>query len=244
MYITFDFLVESKNVCKLVFCFFFFQFSEKFLFLHGNDCIYCVLKSFIITADRWLCRYSYPSLRTLWSAVYKSPQFSALDTTVSESSWSWISSSYRNFDPSGSKWRFRYHFSNDSEGKSWEELEAYRSSWILFTRFFLNSSSHSHRSRNVSSRTSSRSFVFGFSIFVESRDESPRTSSLILSRLIDAGCCVRVTTSFDEDEGDVGEDELEELVDKRGTTTCTWFVVSYSFFLSFVMSCVFCPLNQ
>ena len=77
----------------------------------------------------------------------------------------------------------------------------------------MNSSSHSGRSRNGSPRTSSLSFLFGFSVSVGPRDESPRTSSLIFLLLIDAGCCVGVTASCDEDSGDVGEDELEELVD-------------------------------
>ena len=44
-------------------------------------------------------------------------------------------------------------------------------------------------------------------------DEFPRTSSLILSPLVGAGCSVRVTVSCDEYVGDAGEDELEELVD-------------------------------
>ena len=77
--------------------------------------------------------------------------------------------------------------------------------------FSENSSSHSGRSRNGSPRTSSLTFLFWFSVSVGPRDESSRTSSLILLLLIDAGCCVGVTASCDEDVGDVGEDELEEL---------------------------------
>ena len=64
------------------------------------------------------------------------------------------------------------------------------------TRFCLNSSCHSGRPR----------------------DGSPRTSSLMLSLLVDAGCSVGVTAPCDEEKGDVGEDELEELVDRPGTT--------------------------
>ena len=41
-------------------------------------------------------------------------------------------------------------------------------------------------------------------------------SSLILSLLSVAGCFVGVTVSCDEDVGEVGEDELEELVDRPG----------------------------
>ena len=42
-----------------------------------------------------------------------------------------------------------------------------------------------------------------------------------LSVPVVAGCCVRVTASSDEDVGDVGVDELEELVDRPGTTNGT-----------------------
>ena len=56
-----------------------------------------------------------------------------------------------------------------------------------------------------------------------SRDGSPRTLSkpLILSLLVDAGCCVGVTASCDADVGEVSEAELEEPVDKPGTTIGT-----------------------
>ena len=57
-------------------------FPEKFLFLHGYDWIHWVAKSCTTTAYRWLFRDSHPSLRTLWSAVIKSPKYSALGTTV------------------------------------------------------------------------------------------------------------------------------------------------------------------
>ena len=50
--------------------------------------------------------------------------------------------------------------------------------------------------------------LFGFSVSAGPRDESPRTSSLTLSLLVDAACYVGVTASCDEDVGDVGEDEL------------------------------------
>ena len=39
--------------------------------------------------------------------------------------------------------------------------------------------------------------------------------------LVDAGYSVEVTVSCDEDIGEVGEDELEELVDRPRTTTGT-----------------------
>ena len=109
-------------------------------------------------------------------------------------------------------------FARSPESNSREELEASRCSGTLSsTRFSVNSSSHSGRSRKVSPRTSSLSFFLGFLISVGPRDESPRTSSLILLLLIEAGCCVGVTASCDEGVGDVGEDELEELVDRPET---------------------------
>ena len=40
----------------------------------------------------------------------------------------------------------------------------------------------------------------------------------MLSLLVDAGCSVGITVSCDEDVGNVGEDELEELADRPGTT--------------------------
>ena len=44
---------------------------------------------------------------------------------------------------------------------------------------------------------------------------------LKLSLLVDAGCNVRTTASCNTDVGDVGVAELEELVDKPGTTIGT-----------------------
>ena len=44
---------------------------------------------------------------------------------------------------------------------------------------------------------------------------------LELSFLVDAGCNVGITASCNTDVGDVGVAELEELVDKPGTTIGT-----------------------
>ena len=67
--------------------------------------------------------------------------------------------------------------------------------------------------RRVSHTLSLSSFLFVFSVSTGPRDEFPRTSSLILSLLVDAGCSVGVKASCDEGVGEVGEDEQEELVD-------------------------------
>ena len=70
-----------------------------------------------------------------------------------------------------------------SEGNASEELEVSRCSGTLSsTRFSLNLFSHSGRPCDV----------------------SPRTSSLILSLLVDAGCSVGVAASCDDDVWDVG----------------------------------------
>ena len=63
--------------------------------------------------------------------------------------------------------------------------------------------------------------LFGFSGSAGPCDEFPRTSSLILSLLVDAGYSVEVPVSCDEDVGEVGEDAVEELVDRPGTTNGT-----------------------
>ena len=111
-------------------------------------------------------------------------------------------------------------FVSGSESNSSDGLEASGCSGTLSsTRFFLNPSNHSGGSCDEFPRTPSlSSFFFGFSVSVGPRDESPRTQSLILSLLVDAGCSVGVTASCDEDVGDVGEDEVEELVDRARTT--------------------------
>ena len=59
------------------------------------------------------------------------------------------------------------------------------------------------------------------SISVDSRHEFPRAdeSSLAFSLLLVAGISVSVTVSCNEDVGEV--DEVEELVDKPGTTNGT-----------------------
>ena len=136
-------------------------------------------------------------------------------------------------------------FARGSEGKSCEELEASRCSGTLSsTRLSLNSSSHSGISCDEFPRASSlSSFLFWFPVSAGPCDEFPRTSPLTLSLLVDAGYSVGVTVSCDEDV-EVGEDELEELVDRPRTTICTKFAVLQSIFLPFLMRCGSWPLAQ
>ena len=61
-------------------------------------------------------------------------------------------------------------------------------------------------------------FCLGFSVSADPRDGFPRDSSLIISLLSVAGFSVLTTASCDEDVDEVGEDEVEGLVDRRGTT--------------------------
>ena len=71
---TLGFPFRSKNFCKLLWV------SCKVFVLHGYDWIHGVAKSRTTTAHLWLFRDSHPSLRTLRSAVIKSPKFSARGT--------------------------------------------------------------------------------------------------------------------------------------------------------------------
>ena len=64
---TFGFLSGSGNFCKLLWD------SCEVLFLNGYAWIHWVARSCTTTAYRWLFRNSQLSLRTLWSAVIKSP---------------------------------------------------------------------------------------------------------------------------------------------------------------------------
>ena len=66
---TLGFLSGSKNFCKLL-----WVFCDVFV-LHGYAGIHWVAKSCTTNAYWWLFRDSHPSLRTLRSAVIKSPNF-------------------------------------------------------------------------------------------------------------------------------------------------------------------------
>ena len=73
---TLGFLSGSKNFCKLL-C-----VSCEVFVLHGYDWIHSVAKSCTTIAYWWLFRDSQFSLKTLWSAVFKSPKFSAQGTAA------------------------------------------------------------------------------------------------------------------------------------------------------------------
>ena len=116
--------------------------------------------------------------------------------------------------------------------------------WNTFIyQVFLKSCRHSGTSEcNGSPRTVSLSrflLVFFFSISCGLCAEFPRSSSLILSLVADAGCSVGVTASCSEDVGEASFGELEDLVGRPGTTKGTWFDVVPTIFLPFRMRCGF-----
>ena len=83
---------------------------------------------------------------------------------------------------------------------------------------------------------------FFFSISAGSCDVLTRIELPVLSLLVNAGCIVRTTASCDTDVGDVRVAVLDELVDKPGTTSGTYFSVLHFARLPSLISCGFWPL--
>ena len=208
---TFGFLVGSRNFIRL------FCVSWDFFVLHGYDCHHWVAKSCTTTAYGWLFRSSPSSVRTLWSAVIKSPNISALGTIVpvrflQDALVILVLRQISQFRSFG-KWGKMLclpdtTFARGSGDNSWEELEASRCSGThSSTRPCLNSCSYSVRSCDKFHRTSSlSSFLLEFSASAGPRDKFPCTSPRILSLLVDAGCSMGAAVSCDEDVGEVGEE--------------------------------------
>ena len=147
----------------------------------------------------------------LWARLYQC-------VFCKEPLWFWFSGRYRNFGPSGSEKNAvltRSTFARGPESNSREELEASRCSWTLSsTRPCLKSCGHSGRSCNKFPRSSSLStFLGGFSVYCWSMRQ---ISLYFLTHTL-----MGVTLSCDEGVGKVGEDEVEELVDRPGTTKGT-----------------------
>ena len=218
--------------------------------LHGYDCTQCVAKSCTTTAYRWLFRDSHPSLRTVWSAVFKSHKISTLGTSVpvrlparSPRDIAWEADIAISVLREVRKMLCLPHtiFARGSKGHSWEELEASRCSGTLSCKSpCLNACSQSGTPCNWSlCNSSSSSFLFGFSVSAGSCDGFPRSSSLVLPLLSGAGYSLVITVSCDEDVGEAGADEVGELVDKAGTTGGTWFAVLQLIFLPLLMRCGF-----
>ena len=201
---TLGFLFGSKNFCKL------HCVSWEVFVLHGCDWIHWVVMSCTTTACRWLLRDSLHSLRSLWSAVIKSPKFcrSRHDCTSKSPARStccsclqadvaiWVLRKVRidtmltpNLVPLLAATPQVIH------EKDWKCLDIqaqgfpvaqkdYRSS----TKFSLNSCSQSGKSCNRSLCTSSRSpFLFLFSVSMGLCIWFPRGSSLVLPLLSGTG---------------------------------------------------------
>ena len=197
---TFGFLVGSMNFCKL------FCVSWEVFVLHGQDCIHWVPKSCTTTAYRWLCRDSHPSLRTLWSAVIKSPNFplwARLYQHVSCKRSPRLSSCrYRNSSLSGNEKNLSSlgtTFARGSKGNSWEELGDSRCCGTHSSvNPSLNSCSQTSTPWNSSSSSKSSSsffiWVFDFCWF------TPRVSSCwwVLARTFTSSWCwnFRVSHNF------------------------------------------------
>ena len=216
------FLVGSKNFCKL------FPVSWEVFVLHGHDRTHRVAKSCTTIAHRRPSKTCTLHWELCESAVIKSPKMSARSVALpvrllQRAIVILVLKQISQFQSFG-KWVLccacpillllaALKVIHEKNWKRLGVLEHYHP-----PNFALNSSSHSGRSRNGSPRTSALSFLFGFSVSAGPRDESPRTASLMLSLLVDVGCSMGVTASCDED---VGEDELEELVDRPRTTNGT-----------------------
>ena len=69
--------------------------------------------------------------------------------------------------------------------------------------------------------SSSPSCLFGFLFFAGLGNGFPRDSSLVLPLPSAAGFSVPISESCDDDIEKVGADEVEELVDRPGTTNGT-----------------------
>ena len=155
--------------------------------LHGYDWIHWVAKSCTTTANRWLFRDSQPSLRTLWSAVIKSPKFSARSTApplrllhgalvIFGPLTDVAISVFREMSLTLCLPKSSLLLDVGSKDFSWEELawESLLSRTLSSTRFSLNSCSHSGMSEhngaglaanNGSLRSIVDSSLFGFCFF-------------------------------------------------------------------------------
>ena len=176
-------------------------FLRSFI-LDGYDWIHWVANSCTTTACRWLCRDSQFSLRTLWSAVIKSPKLSARGTApplrlLHGALVIMVLCQILQFRSSG-KWvktlcppKSTLLVGVGSKDGSREELacESLRSGTLSSTRFSLNSCNHSGMSEHNGSPRSVSWFssLFGFGFLVGLVNGSPRSirSTLNLTQVLD-----------------------------------------------------------
>ena len=165
-------------------------FLRSFVVL-GYDCIHCVAKSCTTTAYRWLCRDSHPSLRNFVIRCYQITKLfrSEHDCTSAFSARRPVILVLKHM--SFEKWVKILclpdtTFARGSEDSSREELGASRCSGTLpSTRFSVNSSNHSGRSRNGSPVL--RCYPFFFSFWWSTRRVS---SYSITHTLTSCWCCM------------------------------------------------------
>ena len=261
---TFGFLSGSRNFCKLLWV------SCEVLFLHGYGWILWMEKSCNTTAYRWLFRNSQLSLKTLWSAVIKSPKFAAWGTVPplrllhgalvilvrlqisqfrSLGKWVWTLCL-----PKSSRL-----FVIGSKETSWEELAWEPPCYGISssTKFSLNSCSHSpfHRGFLFLVWISLAWISSGFPDLSSTNSDTGtgEVSLLVASSRSRTGISLTVGEEGEDEEDDeewlscfigvleVDEDAEEELV-KPGTTIGTKFSVLEIFRIPSLRRCGFWPL--
>ena len=221
--------VDSKTdlhrICQIV------SGSPGNVLLYTGMFVSTVLPSLLpTTAYRWLFRDSLSSPRILWSAVNKSPKISTLGTTVPVRvlQEALVIFDFKQISKFGSFGKCVKTLCLPAPGSAFARgsmgwLGSVLTSLLqVSTKFSLNSCSQSGNSCDTSLCTSSRSsFLFLFSVSVESCNGSSRSSSLVLPLLSGSGFSVYALTSKTE-SCEVGEGVVEEeFADKPKTTNGT-----------------------
>ena len=199
---TLGFLTGSENFSKLLWV------SCEVLVLHGYAWIHRVAGSCTTTAYRWLFRDSQLSLRTLWSAVIKSPKFTARSTAsplhlLHGALVILVFLQISQFRSRG-EMSFNTVLTNvGSTEASWEELawESPFSGISSSTKFSLNSCSHS----GISEFNGFAPFYRGFLSDLSSTEVDTCTGEVSL--LIPSS---RSRTDISPTVGEEGEDEEDE----------------------------------
>ena len=198
----------------------------------GYDCIHWVAMLCTTTVYRWLFWDSPPSLRTSWSAVTTSPNFSARGTAspvrLLQGALVILVRKHISQFRSFGKWvkmlcflDFDTTFVRRSESESWEVFAWCWHSFVF--RMFCEFSNHCGKAR----------------------DRFPDEGMLVSSLRVVAGLdAVSSDVSCCNDVEDVLALELEELVDNPGTTIGTKFSVWHWVRLPLVVNCGFWPLAQ
>ena len=220
---TLGFPSGSKNFCKLL-C-----VSWEVFVSHGYAWIHWVAKSCTTTAYRWLFRDSQFSLRTLWSAVIKSPNFSARGTASPLRLLHgaivilvfWQISQFRSLGNEHKHCAFPVPLSSQVLWKTHEKSSQVRPSspprdslWILATIL-------ANQTTGLRVLARCPHFYWVSEFLAGSGDKSPCACSLTFSLRVVARRIVEFSESCDDDVGDVGVAKLEEPVNKPGTTSDT-----------------------